>query len=174
MTDLHNKMKDAIHRAEAELQTASYLEESGSNAGLRKMNANKADWLSLIIYLAKLGFETELLVSDQNKPTYSAKSTEVSKTLNELEAKDKLIKELLATIEQLKAEAESLKVESDLAVFKANVELEKYQAKLERAKIDTVVDLAGRVYDLVYRAPMVEVSVLFEALNNYLNELSKK
>ena len=47
----------ALGKAKEELSKAIYLGESGGNAGLRKMNANKADWLKWVIYLAELGLE---------------------------------------------------------------------------------------------------------------------
>jgi hypothetical protein len=47
----------ALGKAKEELSKAIYLSESGGNPGLRKMNANKADWLKWVIYLAELGLE---------------------------------------------------------------------------------------------------------------------
>ena len=46
----------ALNKAEEEFNKAVYLEECGSNPGIRKMNANKAEWLKYVVYLAKLGF----------------------------------------------------------------------------------------------------------------------
>ena len=51
-------MQKAIDKSRAELSAASYLEECGSNAGMRKINANKAAWLSWVVYLADRGIET--------------------------------------------------------------------------------------------------------------------
>lgn len=51
-------MQEAIDKARAELSAASHLEECGSNAGIRKINANKAAWLSWVVYLADRGIET--------------------------------------------------------------------------------------------------------------------
>ena len=50
-------MRNAFTKADEELSKAIYLEESGSNAGIRKINAIKAEWLHWIIYLAGYGFE---------------------------------------------------------------------------------------------------------------------
>ena len=50
-------MNNALTKAGEELDKARYLEESGSNAGLRKINATKAEWLSWVIYLANYGFK---------------------------------------------------------------------------------------------------------------------
>ena len=57
-------MKAALDKAVKERNHASYLEESGANAGIRKMNANKAEWLSWVIYLAERGLEYEKSLSE--------------------------------------------------------------------------------------------------------------
>ena len=43
--ELTEIMQTALSKAEQELSRASYLSESGSNAGIRKMNDNKVEWL---------------------------------------------------------------------------------------------------------------------------------
>lgn len=52
-------LQSALATAKEELDKASYLEECGGNPGIRKMNANKANWLSRVVYLAELGIECE-------------------------------------------------------------------------------------------------------------------
>ena len=67
--ELFDTMKTALDKATQELNHASYLSETGANAGIRKMNANKADWLSWVVYLAKRGLdaikEDERLAAEQ-------------------------------------------------------------------------------------------------------------
>ena len=53
------QMEAALEKAKNELSYATHLEECGKNAGIRKMNANKADWLKWVVYLAELGLEHE-------------------------------------------------------------------------------------------------------------------
>ena len=54
----------ALEKAKKELSYAIHLEESGGNAGIRKMNANKADWLKWVVYLAERGLEYEKYLSE--------------------------------------------------------------------------------------------------------------
>lgn len=49
----------ALNKAKEELSYATYLEDCGVNAGIRKINSNKTDWLKLVIYLAEIGLEVE-------------------------------------------------------------------------------------------------------------------
>lgn len=63
------QMEIAIEKAKNELSCATHLKECGGNAGIRKMNANKADWLKRVIYLAELGLEYEKYL---NEPTVAA------------------------------------------------------------------------------------------------------
>lgn len=62
-------MEAALEKAKAELSYAIHLEDCGKNAGIRKMNANKADWLKWVVYLAELGLEYEKYLS---APTVAA------------------------------------------------------------------------------------------------------
>ena len=55
--ELFDIMKTALNKAEQELNHASYLSESGANAGIRKMNDNKVEWLRWVVYLAQKGLE---------------------------------------------------------------------------------------------------------------------
>lgn len=54
----------ALEKAKNELSYAIHLEDCGGNAGIRKMNANKAEWLKWVIYLAELGLEYEKLLNE--------------------------------------------------------------------------------------------------------------
>ena len=65
--DMIDTMEAALKKAKNELSYAIHLEECGGNAGIRKMNANKADWLKWVVYLAELGLETEKMFAEQDK-----------------------------------------------------------------------------------------------------------
>jgi hypothetical protein len=54
----------ALENAKNELSNAIHLEECGGNAGIRKMNANKVEWLKWVVYLAELGLEYEKYLSE--------------------------------------------------------------------------------------------------------------
>lgn len=54
----------ALNKAKEELSLANHLADCGSNAGIRKMNANKADWLKWVVYLAERGLEYEKYLSE--------------------------------------------------------------------------------------------------------------
>jgi hypothetical protein len=62
--DMLDSMEAALEKAKNELSYAIHLEECGKNAGIRKMNANKSDWLKWIVYLAELGLEHEKLLNE--------------------------------------------------------------------------------------------------------------
>lgn len=57
-------MKTAVEKATKELNHASYLSESGANAGIRKMNDNKVEWLRWVVYLAQKGLEDEMRMTE--------------------------------------------------------------------------------------------------------------
>ncbi len=65
--DILDAMEAALEKARNELSYAVHLEECGGNAGIRKMNANKADWLKWVVYLAELGLEAEKIFAEQDK-----------------------------------------------------------------------------------------------------------
>lgn len=60
-------LREALEKAKVELSKSNYLAESGSNAGIKKMNENKANWLCRVVYLAELGLEAEQLFVEQDK-----------------------------------------------------------------------------------------------------------
>lgn len=68
--NVFNAMEAALEKAKNELSYAIHLEECGKNAGIRKMNANKAEWLKWVVYLAELGLEYEKLL---NEPVVAVK-----------------------------------------------------------------------------------------------------
>ena len=57
-------MQEALDKAREEFNRACYLADCGGNAGIRKMNSNKADWLKWVLYLAELGLEYEKNASE--------------------------------------------------------------------------------------------------------------
>jgi hypothetical protein len=65
--DMIDTMEAALEKAKNELSYAIHLEECGGNAGIRKMNANKADWLKWVVYLAEIGLEAEKMFAEQDK-----------------------------------------------------------------------------------------------------------
>ncbi len=65
--DMIDTMKAALEKAKNELSYAIHLEECGGNAGIRKMNANKAEWLKWVVYLAEIGLEAEKMFAEQDK-----------------------------------------------------------------------------------------------------------
>ena len=51
--------EEAIKKADEELDKIIYYSECGSTTGLRRAYSNKADWFSVIVYLAKKGLQAE-------------------------------------------------------------------------------------------------------------------
>lgn len=47
--------KEALEKGKEALHYAIYLSECGKNEGIKTINRNKAEWLSLLIYLAERG-----------------------------------------------------------------------------------------------------------------------
>lgn len=45
--------KEALNTAKNELDRAIYLSECSRSAGIRAINEDKAEWLSILIYLAE-------------------------------------------------------------------------------------------------------------------------
>ena len=58
-------MQQAIDKAKDELSRACHFIDCGANAGIRKMNSNKADWLKWLIYLAEKGLAEEKILAEQ-------------------------------------------------------------------------------------------------------------
>lgn len=55
----------ALEQARAELHLAIYLGECGSNAGIRKIWASRADWIAPLIYLAEAQIAREESENDK-------------------------------------------------------------------------------------------------------------
>ena len=171
MTEMHKKMSEALDKAQEELSKANYLEESGGNAGIRKMNANKADWLRWVVYLATIGFETEQILAEAeveskkglNKSECELCSEESSKTIA---VKDHLIEDLQAINGQLQEQLKSAQYSLD----EANLQ---HQAELTRAKIDAVNDFAVWAHDHCWLEGADLVCSL-ELIDKYLLSLIKE
>lgn len=65
MSNLIETLEAAFKKGKEELNRTIYLEDCGSNAGIRKMNSNKADWLKWVMYLAEIGLEAEKLFKEK-------------------------------------------------------------------------------------------------------------
>ncbi len=75
-------LQSALATAKEELDKASYLEECGGNPGIRKMNANKANWLSRVVYLAELGLECEKrLAGISTEPSVNEDASDFQKAM---------------------------------------------------------------------------------------------
>lgn len=51
--------KEALDTAKNELDRAIYLSECSRSAGIRAINEDKAEWLSVLIYLAEQNMRKE-------------------------------------------------------------------------------------------------------------------
>lgn len=108
-TSMHEAMEKALGKAQEELDRACYLQESGKNPGIRKMNSNKAEWLRWVVYLADLGLETEkLLASAEAEEAEQSTEPEHKCTDCSCATKDKLIEDLTAVNEQLRAQLKAM------------------------------------------------------------------
>lgn len=164
-----NKITQALDKANEELSKAHYLEECGSNPGIRKMNANKAEWLSWVISLAEDGFESLTRKSAEEREAGvstcedSRINTEASKLAEE---KDKLIKDLQDRNEDLVARLNSLQLSYDC-------EVEYRKALAQRAKVDHVIEVLKLVHDRCWLDGTVLVTPV-EYLDRALLELIKE
>jgi hypothetical protein len=84
MNETFEILKKSVEKAKEELDRAIYLEEYGGNAGIRKLNSNKVDWLKWVVYLAELGLEYEKLL---NEPVHAVEAepktiTDYQKAIN--------------------------------------------------------------------------------------------
>jgi hypothetical protein len=135
------QMESALEKAKIELSRATHYEDCGKNAGIRKMNANKAEWLKWIVYLAELGLETEkLLAGAETEEAANAKKEEHTCTSCSCASKDKLIEDLGTINEELRSQLETLSAAlKEEEMLRNNLILE--------AKFKWAVDLAKRAHD---------------------------
>ena len=162
-------MTKALEKAKEEHSKASYLSESGANAGIRKANENKAEWLRWLIYLAETGLEADKLMSaSETEDGFSC--CEDCKAIAELQKllteKDKIIKDLQTRNEDLVARLNSLQLTYDC-------ELEYRKALAARAKIDHFTEVLRVVHDRCWLDGTVLVTPV-EYLDRALLELIKE
>lgn len=165
-TNMYDVMKQALNKAEEELSKASYLEECGSNSGIRKMNSNKVDWLKWVVYLAKLGLEVEKLFIEQDDFKGATDFTGDVNSQQTVEIKDKIIADLQTVNERLKDQL------SAVSLSKEELEL-KYRAQLERSKIDAVIELSQQAHNQSWLDGTVLVCAV-ELIDRYLLSLIKE
>ncbi len=160
------QMEAALEKAKNELSYAIHLEECGGNAGIRKMNANKADWLKCVVYLAELGLNTEKLLAEQAALASEEELIEPEWSCEECSKKDKLIEDLRLTNEKLTEHLKSLQLSYDC-------EVEYRKALAQRAKIDHFTEVLRLVHDRCWLDGTVLVTPV-EYLDRCLLELIKE
>ena len=162
-------MISALEKANEVYSQASYLSECGSNAGIRKANENKAEWLRWIIYLADRGLAAEKTEAAEEVEE-GVSACEDCKAITEaqklLEAKDKIIKDLQNRNEDLVARLNSLQLSYDC-------ELEYRKALAARAKIDHFTEVLRVAHDRCWLDGTVLVTPV-EYLDRSLLELIKE
>ena len=174
-------MQVALDKATKELNHASYLSESGANAGIRKMNDNKVEWLRWVVYLAQKGFEAfeeeeRLKVAPEeafSKEFDEAESDSVcdscpvvSETQRLNKIKDQTIKDLQNRNEDLVARLNALQLTYDC-------EVEYRKALANKAKIDHFTE----VIKIAHERSWLDGNVLVcpvEYLDRSLLELIKE
>ena len=121
--ELFDVMKTALDKAEQELNHASYLSESGANAGIRKMNDNKVEWLRWVVYLAQKGLEAfeeeerlkaeQELVEEEDTESICDECPVATETSRLVALKDDMIQSLRIENEDLKDKLKSLQLTYD-------------------------------------------------------------
>ena len=169
------RMQQSLEKAKEELSKANYLEECGSNAGIRKMNSNKADWLKWVVYLAEEGLE---LFKNEDIENFSE---EFDKAITEatclncivtaetdrvVALKDDIIQSLRIENEDLTDRLKSLQLTYDC-------EVEYRKALATRAKIDHFTEVLKIVHDRCWLDGAVLVTPV-EYLDRCLLEMIKE
>lgn len=169
--ELLDIMKNALDKATHELDQASYLSECGANAGIRKMNDNKVEWLRWVVYLAQHGLEEEQRRADQVNETaeeaedggwmpFKCEDCVANKELAKLvDVKDKIIEDLTNKLK-------SLQVTYDC-------EVEYRKALAERAMIDHFTQVIKIAHERCWLDGTVLVTPV-EYLDRCLLELIKE
>ena len=178
MTDktMLDEMQEALNKAKDEFSKACYLEDCGSNAGIRKMNSNRANWLRWVIYLAEHGLKAiedeERLVArrefveDENVEFICDNCPVSAESLKLIKQKDKTIKELRDKLNEITERLKSLQITYDC-------ELEYRKALAQRAKIDHFTEVLKLVHDRCWLDGTVLVTPV-EYLDKTLLELIKE
>ena len=164
-------MQEALDKAREEFNRACYLADCGGNAGIRKMNSNKADWLKWVLYLAERGLAEEKILTEQAEEAedgypvceHCPVSDEAVKLI---EQRDKTIKELCDKINETTERFKSLQ-------FTYDCELEYRKALAQRAKIDHFTEVLKLVHERCWLDGTVLVTPV-EYLDRSLLELIKE
>ena len=168
-------MQEALDKAREEFNRACYLADCGSNAGIRKMNGNKADWLKWVLYLAERGLEEEKILAEQleeveeeDEGGYSVcEHCPVSaEAVKLIEQKDKTIKELCDKLTETTERLKSLQ-------FTYDCELEYRKALAQQAKIDHFTEVLKLAHERCWLDGTVLVTPV-EYLDRSLLELIKE
>lgn len=180
-TNMLEIMERALATAEDELNKAIYLSESGSNAGIRKINSNKAEWLRWVVYLSQNGleaFEEEERLKVAPEEAFSKEFDEaesdsvcdncpiVSETQRLNKIKDQTIKDLKNRNEDLVARLNSLQLTYDC-------EVEYRKAIINKA----IIDYADKVSKIAHDNCWLDGTFLVtpvEYLDRSLMELIKE
>lgn len=133
----NNKYEVALKKAREELNKACYYEECGTNAGIRKMNSNKADWLSLVLSLAERAIAVE---STANSASDCEACPVVTETKQLVASKDTAIKDLQRINEDLAERIKALQLLYDYKV-------EQHKALAQRAKIEYFKEVLRLMHD---------------------------
>lgn len=162
-------MQQAIDKAKDELSRACHFIDCGANAGIRKMNSNKADWLKWLIYLAEKGLAEEKILAEQLEEVkeededggYTAcKECSVSTEAKKLiDAKD-------AIIEDITARFKSLQLSYDC-------EVEHRKAIIESAKLDYINDIIKLAHENCWLDGNVLVCAV-DSLERSMFEMTKE
>ena len=165
------QMEAALEKAKDEFSKACYLEDCGSNAGIRKMNSNKADWLKWVLYLAERGLaEEKILVEQTGEVEEEAEDVYPicehcpvsAEAVKLIEQKDKTIKELCGKITEITERLKSLQ-------FTYDCEFEYRKALAQRAKIDHFTE----VIKLAHERCWLDGTVLVTPVEHLDRELLK-
>lgn len=171
-----NRISDALAKAHEELEKASYLSESGGNAGIRKMNSNKADWLSWVIHLAERGLEAfeeeerlkaeQELVEEEDCESICDQCPVSAETGRLVALKDDIIQSLRIENEDLNDKLKSLQLTYDC-------ELEYRKALAKRAMLDHFTEVIKIAHERCWLDGTVLVTPV-EYLDRSLLELIKE
>ena len=174
--ELFDIMKNALDKAEQELTRASYLSESGANAGIRKMNDNKVEWLRWVVYLAQHGLEAfeeeerlkteQELVEEEDTESICDQCPVTIETGRLLALKDDMIQSLRIENEDLTDKLKSLQLTYDC-------ELEYRKALAKRAMIDNFTEVIKIAHERCWLDGTVLVTPV-EYLDRSLLELIKE
>ena len=175
---MYEAMIKALEKAEEEHSKASYLSESGGNAGIRTMNTNKAEWLRWVVYLAQHGLkaleeeerlaeEQELVEEELEDGVSMCEDCPVTaEALKLVKVKDEIIKELTTKIEDLTTKFDALQLTCEY-------ERERCGAFVERAKLDMAKNVSNFVHDRCWLDGM-DLACSVEQLDQYLIKLMKE